>query len=417
MGSETHATTSVVRRGRHLRWWMVPLALLAGLLIIVLALGFWPIAPDLPGSAAVSRPGPQPDAPQRPAGNPAPRTLNVALGGSIQAALDSAGAGDTILVPSGIYHESLTVKTYGITLKGQAGGSARPVLDGQDRFQNGVLAIGGMFTMENFVVRNYTDNGVIVRGADGVFLRDLRTEDTGEYGLFPVESANVLIERCVATGATDTGLYVGQSREIVVRDSEAFTNTSGIEIENSVNALVQNNYVHDNSGGILVFLLPDHVSKENHSNRVVGNRIERNNKPNTAPGEMIVSTVPNGTGMFILAADDNDVTGNQIKDNQSVGIAVINLTQAFPKGTPFDVGIYSERNRIHDNTFAGNGFAPDPALAKAGLPGADLLWDGTGADNTWDENGTRFPPALPSSAWPTFLGRAYMRALSFVSSL
>src|SRR5207302_1156973 len=152
-----------------------------------------------------------------------------------------------------------------------------------------------------------------------------RAENTGEYGLFPVESANVLIERSVAIGATDTGLYVGQSRDIVVRDSEAFGNTAGIELENSVNALVENNYVHDNSGGILVFLLPELVSKENHSNRVVGNRIEQNNKPNTAPKEMIVSTVPSGTGMFILAADENEVTGNQIKDNKSVGVAVINL--------------------------------------------------------------------------------------------
>ena len=417
MEIETRTAAGAAQARRRPRWWMVVLGLLAVLLIALLALGFWPVAPDRPSGSFESRPGPQPGAPQAPAGSSAPRTISVAPGGSIQAALDGAGPGDTILVPPGTYHEGLTVKTYGITLEGQGSGDTRPVLDGQNRFANGVLAIGGKFTMESFVVRNYTENGVIVRGADGVFLRDLGTENTGEYGLFPVESANVLIERCVATGATDTGLYVGQSREIVVRDSEAFGNTSGIEIENSVNALVQNNYVHDNSGGVLVFLLPEHVSKENHSNRVVGNRIEHNNKPNTAPSEMIVSTVPSGTGMFILAADDNDVAGNQIKDNQSVGIAIINLTQAFPKGTTFDVGIYSERNRIHDNTLVGNGFAPDPALAKAGLPGADLLWDGTGADNTWDENGTRFPPALPSSAWPTFLGRAYMRILSFVSSL
>ena len=53
------------------------------------------------------------------------------------------------------------------------------------------------------------------------------------------------------------------------------------------------------------------------------------------------------------------------------------------------------------------------------LPGADLLWDGTGAGNTWDEPGaaSMFPPALPSPSWPEFVGRAYMRMLSFASSL
>jgi parallel beta-helix repeat protein len=388
---------------------------LAGLLL----LGFWPLAPDTPRVHGASRPGPQANAPAAPASAAAPQTINVAAGSSIQAALDKAAPGDTVVVAPGVYHESVTVKTYGITLKGQQGGDARPVLDGENKFENGVLAIGGKFTIENMVFRNYTENGVIVRGADGVTFRDLLTENTGEYGVFPVESANVLIERCVSSGVSDTGLYVGQSRDIVVRDSEAFGNTSGVEIENSINAVVENNYVHHNSGGVLIFLLPEHVSKENHHNIVRNNRIENNNKPNTAPQEMIVSAVPVGTGVFVMAADDNEITGNTIAGNQSFGVAVANLTQALPKDTPFDVGIYSERNRIHDNTYTGNGGSPAPSVIKAGLPGADLLWDATGDGNTWDEPGASsiFPPALPSSAWPWFIGRAYMRLLSFVSSL
>ncbi len=376
MATETQAAAgrSETRRGR--RWWRIPLALVIILLVGFLALGFWPLAPDLPRVKGESHPGPQAAA-AAPA-VAAPRTINVAAGTSIQAALDKAAPGDTIVVAPGTYHESVTVKAYGVTLKGQASGDARPVLDGENKFENGVLATGGKFTMEQFVVRNYTKNGVIARGADGATFRDLRTENTGEYGVFPVESANILIERCVSSGVSDTGLYVGQSRDIVVRDSEAFGNTSGIEIENSVNAVVENNYVHDNSGGILIFLLPGHVSKENHGNLI-----------------------------------------NQIKDNHSFGVAVVNLTQALPKDSDFDVGIYSECNRIHGNAYSGNGGAPDPAVLKAGLPGADLLWDGTGAGNIWDEPGTAsmFPPALPSPSWPEFVGRAYMRMLSFASSL
>jgi cytochrome c peroxidase len=405
---------TIARRGR--RWWRVPLALLALLLIAFLLLGFWPVALDR--ATGESRPGPQASAQAVPAASAAPQTINVAAGSSIQAAADSAAPGDTIVIAPGVYHESVTIKVPGVTLKGQGSGDARPVLDGENRFENGVLATGGAFTIENLVVRNYLKNGVIVRGADGAIFRDLRTENTGEYGVFPVESANVLVERCVTSGVSDTGIYVGQSRDIVIRDSEAFDNTSGIEIENSINALVENNYLHDNSGGVLVFLLPEHVSKENHHNVIRNNRIENNNKPNTAPAEMIVSTVPVGTGVFIMAADDNEVTGNQIANNHSFGIAIANLTQALPKDGYFDVGIYSERNRIHGNTFSGNGGSPDEEVAKAGLPGADLLWDGTGDGNIWDEPGaSRFPPALPSSGWPRFVGRAYMRVLSVLSSL
>jgi cytochrome c peroxidase len=257
---------------------------------------------------------------------------------------------------------------------------------------------------------------VLVRGADGVVMRDILTENTGEYGLFPVESANILVERCITVGVIDTGIYVGQSRDIIIRDNEAYDNVSGIEVENSVNALVENNYTHDNAAGILVFLLPDHVSKETRNNIIRNNRIENNNRENTAPASMIVSTVPSGTGIMIMAADDNEVSGNQITGNSSFGVAIINLTQALSKETNFDVGIYSERNRIAGNTFSGNGTAPAPAVLEAGLPGADLLWDGTGADNTWDAPGaSSFPPALPSSSWPAFLGRAYMRILSLLA--
>jgi cytochrome c peroxidase len=417
MATETQANViGQSAAGRNGRWWRVPLAVLALLLVAFLLLGFWPIAPDR--AQGESRPGPQAGAQAAPAASAAPQTISVAAGDSIQAAVDKAAPGDTIIVAPGLYHESITVKVPGVTLKGQGSGDARPVLDGQNRFENGVLATAGAFTIENLVVRNYLKNGVIVRGADGATFRDLRTENTGEYGVFPVESANVLVERCVTSGVSDTGIYVGQSRDIVIRDSEAFGNTSGVEIENSINAVVENNYVHDNSGGILVFLLPEHVSKENHHNTIRNNRIEGNNKPNTAPKEMIVSTVPVGTGVFIMAADDNEVTGNQITNNQSFGVAIANLTQALPKDSYFDVGIYSERNHVHGNIFTGNGGSPDDEVVKAGLPGADLLWDGTGDGNIWDEPGaTRFPPALPSSGWPSFVGRAYMRVLSVLSAL
>jgi parallel beta-helix repeat protein len=418
MATYTQAMAAAQPGQRARRWWRIPLALLVILVVAVLGLGFWPMAPDTPRVQGASRPGPQANAPTAPAAASAPKTIGVAAGSSIQTALDGAAAGDTILVAAGVYHESITVKTYGITLRGQGSGDARPVLDGENKFENGVLAIGGKFTIEQFVIRNYTKNGVIVRGADSAIFRDLLTENTAEYGVFPVESANILVERCVSSGAIDTGIYVGQSRDIVIRDSEAFGNTSGIEIENSVNALVENNYVHDNSGGILIFLLPEHVSKENHSNIIRNNRIENNNALNNAPKEMMVSTVPVGTGVFIMASDDNEVTGNQIRGNNSFGVAIANLTQALPKDTPFDVGIYPDRNRIHGNTYAGNGGSPSAEVVKAGLPGADLLWDVTGEGNTWDESGvTRFPPALPSSNWPAFAGRAYLRVLSFVAGL
>ena len=56
-----------------------------------------------------------------------------------------------------------------------------------------------------------------------VTFRDVRTEWTGPalssngaYGLYPVQCQNVLIENCVAIGASDAGLYVGQCQNVIL---------------------------------------------------------------------------------------------------------------------------------------------------------------------------------------------------------
>ena len=50
-----------------------------------------------------------------------------------------------------------------------------------------------------------------------------------------------MIEHCIAIGASDAGIYVGQSNNIIVRNCEAFQNVAGIEIENSIKADVHSN--------------------------------------------------------------------------------------------------------------------------------------------------------------------------------
>ncbi len=347
-----------------------------------------------------------------------PQTWVVRPGESIQAVLDRTGPGDTVLIEPGVYHEALVVETEHLTLRGISRDGERPILDGRGVLGDGIVATRDGFTVENLIVRNYTNNGIVVPGARGVVIRDVVTEHTGAYGVYPVGSEDIWIERVVATGAWDTGIYIGQSRNGVIRDSEAYGNVSGIEVENSVAITVENNYVHDNTAGILVFVLPNLESKVGSRNRIVGNRILHNNGPNFAKPGAIVGNVPSGTGILIMAADETEVVGNEIRDNATVGIAVVGLHQVFPKGTVFDVGAIPERNWIHDNVLVNNGFNPDPKARAAGLPGADLLWDASGWDNLWRERGARaFPPLLPGPEWPGPLRRAYWRSLQLLLRL
>jgi parallel beta-helix repeat protein len=344
----------------------------------------------------------------------APQTITVKPSESIQEAVNRARAGDTIEVMPGIYREEVKIDLDNITLRGVTAQGSRPVFDGEKKLSDGVIATGSNFVIENFDVKHYVANGVVAQHARNVTFRDLKIDDTGLYGVYPVSCTGVTIERCVATGIADAALYVGQSRDIVVRDSEAYNNVTGIEIENSINAVVENNYVHDNTGGILVFVLPNNVSKVGRDCIVRNNRIINNNYPNFANPNSIVSNVMPGSGILVMAADNTEVTANEIRGNDTYGVAVFSLEVAFPKGTAFDVGPTPENTFIHGNTYADNGRNPSEKMTSAGINGADLVWDLSGWSNKWQEsNATSATPVL-SARWPAFARRAEWRALQFM---
>lgn len=330
--------------------------------------------------------------------NPAPaaRVVEVRPGESIQEAVDRAGRNGVVRIHPGTYHENVLVIHHGVTIEGIISNGKRPVLDGRNLLPDAISGLGNDFKVQNLEIRNYQGNGVVVHKARNVIYRNLVLHNTGLYGVYPIECDGVLVEDCVVSGTRDAGIYVGQSRNIVVRRNEAFRNVTGIEIENCVNAIVEDNYVHNNTGGILVFLLPFNPSKVQEGCIVRRNRVHNNNTPNFADPEAIVSNVLRGTGIMLLAADNTEVYENEIVGNGSFGIMTIGLRQIFPEPIPLDVDPNPDGNRIYNNILRDNGKDPDERLARFGVPPVDLLWDMTGKGNQWDQpNATRFPPVLP----------------------
>ena len=343
------------------------------------------------------------------------KVWRVKSGESIQAILDQTVPGDTIEVEPGTYRESLLVDIDRITLRSLNNGATRAILDGGNQLTDAVITSSHDFTIEGFSIRDYVNNGITVHGGRNVVFRNIEAINTGLYGLYPVECDGVLIEDCEVSLIRDAGIYVGQSRNIIVRRNVASNNVTGIEIENSVNALVENNDVNNNTGGILVFLLPNNPSKVGTDTKVIGNRVINNNHPNFGDPTAIVGRVIPGTGILIMAADRTEVTGNEIRGNDTFGIGVVGLAIAFPKGRQFDVGAIPEGNRIYGNTMVDNGRNPGGLAKEIGLADCDLFWDGSGWDNSWNQPGAKsFPFTLPGDGWPGVLRRSYASAYSWL---
>jgi parallel beta-helix repeat protein len=201
-----------------------------------------------------------------------------------------------------------------------------------------------------------------------------------------VQTENLLLEECVAIGASDAGIYVGQSRNVVVRNNSAERNVAGIEIENTFDADVYGNTASENTGGILVFNMPD-LPQPGHSTRVYQNTISANNTKNFGAEGTPVASVPAGSGIVIYANDKIEIFDNDIADNNTANIIISSYYGSDLQGTrelAANYDPYPETIFIYGNRFSGGGSSPDGLDLKAlkvamfGLTGSfpDILWDG-----------------------------------------
>ena len=236
---------------------------------------------------------------------------------------------------------------------------------GQTVGAQSLLVTGDNFIIEDVAFEDGPGDLIKIEGTDGIIIRRVRAEWTtgadtnnGAYALYPVQTRNVLIEDCVVRGASDAGVYVGQSEQIIVRRNYVYENVAGIEIENSKFADVYENEATLNTGGILVFDLPGPPIQGGEATRVFNNKIYDNNTPNFAPEGNIVGTVPGGTGIMILANDDIEVFNNEITNNDSGAVLIVSYYISDGNVSKETYDPVPEKIFIHDNTLSGNATAP-----------------------------------------------------------
>ncbi|WHU01442.1 parallel beta-helix domain-containing protein [Sphingomonas sp. NIBR02145] len=309
----------------------------------------------------------------------------------LQSALLDAKPGDTVRIGAGRFEltDGLSLDVGGVTVRGA--GPLRTVLSfkGQLGAGEGLLVTSDDVVLRDFAVEDSKGDGIKSKGADRIVYKNIRVEWTGgpkatngAYGVYPVESSDVLIDGVTVMGASDAGIYVGQSNRIIVRNSVAKYNVAGIEIENSGFAEVTNNLATHNTGGILVFDLPALPKRGAGWVNVTGNKVVDNDTPNFAPPGNIVATVPTGTGVLVMAENDVTVTANDLSGNGTANIMVVAYRKPFEdKG--YDP--YPRNIRLAGNKHGRAGFAPampGGALLARMLGGTlpPVFWDGTGGD-------------------------------------
>ncbi|UIJ46753.1 right-handed parallel beta-helix repeat-containing protein [Sphingomonas cannabina] len=311
---------------------------------------------------------------------------------NLQARLLDAKPGTVIDLPAGKYalSRSLSLTANGVTLRGK--GMDKTILSFARATSGaeGLLVTGDDFTLEDLALEDTKGDALKINGTKNAVMRRVRAEWTrgpnagnGAYGLYPVQVTNVLVEGVVVKGASDAGIYVGQSNNIIVRDSRAEGNVAGIEIENSSNADVYGNTATGNTGGILVFNMPN-LPVPGSKTRVFKNQVVANNHANFGAKGSAVSSVPAGSGVIVNSNDEVEIFDNDIKDN---GTANVIISSYYSTGFDTKGGIakaydpFPERIYVTGNRFSGGGDKPgSPQLAPlAALGGGritDVLWDG-----------------------------------------
>jgi len=327
----------------------------------------------------------------------------VAPGGDDHAALSEALAalqdGQTLCLAAGRFMVDGPLTLDGasdITIAGADPEQSEPtVLDFTAQTDGDALTIANAtaLSLRDLTIESAFGRGVVIDRGEGVEIERLTVlwdpeMPRGGDGLAIVGSRNVRVGASSFAASSAAGAIVTRSETVLLEECDAFDNVAGFVLEDSRGCELRGNNAELNGLGFVVADTPE-ASETAGANTLRDNLALENNAILDRPAGSLLSHLPGGVGILILAADDTEVTGNHLDTNATSGVMILSYTTLIELAGAPEAGDgydpHPELVHVHGDTYFENGIDPATAadpfvlelLSRSMLMElADVVWDG-----------------------------------------